>query len=560
MLAGIILIALNPVERINNAKEVRLAAKANDLQKSIQAYAVSNNGSFPTNLNNLNTYGLYKICKAGQSTDCVNLDELVTAGFLSEIPIDENAATNTLSGYTLEYNPTKKSAEVYTNTEYTEYVQSGLTLTKGLNGWWKLNESSWNGTTGEVLDSTANALHGTSTGTPTIVLGKYANAGDFNGSNQFITVPDNTLLEPSYGLTISVWLKREGGVGTRQIFIGKGDGMSNASTQYWAELNVSNQLVFYLSTSSSGGSVISTDKTITDTTTWHHVVMTWDGSTMKTYLDGQQSSVTQARAGTMVNTNYLYGIGKLGSYGGLYFNGLLDDSRIYDRALNIEEITALNAMGPDPISYWKLDDGSGTNAVNSIAGGATGTLGSTTAAPAWQTSANCKKGGCLYFDGGDSVNTNTDFSWNGTNKTSITFWIKPSNTTAGNRGVLGKQNGLWEWSLYQTGTTFAFVYWNTSGGHTNGMDNNWGAVLNDNQWIHIAYTWDGAISKFYANGELKTTHTATNPSINQNRTNFVMIGGNIYTWGDSYFTGYIDEVKFYDYDLSSVQVLQDMNL
>ncbi len=560
MLAGIILIALNPAQRINDAQNARYLAKANDLEKAIQAYTVANNGSLPTNLANLNTYGLYDICKTGQSSGCINLDQLTSTGYISEIPVDDNTDTAALSGFKFEYNPGKKNVEIFTSSEYTKYVNTGTTLSKGLIGWWKMDESSWNGTAGEVIDSSGYNNHGTSVSSPTIVTGRFGNAGDFNGSSSYITVADNSILEPAYGLSLSVWLKREGGVGTRQIFLGKGDGQTNATSQYWMELNTSNQLVFYTSTSSSGGSFAATDKTITDTTQWHHVVMTWDGTTAKIFLDGQQSSVTSGRTGTLVNTTYAYGIGKLGAFTGLHFNGLLDDSRIYDRALNADEITIMNAMGPDPIAYWKLDEGAGTNAANSIVGGASGTLGSSTAAPAWHAGGNCKKGSCLYFDGGDYVNTNTDFSWDETNKASIMFWMKPVNTTDISKGLIGKQNSLWEWSIYQTNSSLNLVYWNSVGGHTNGMDNGWGNVLQANHWMHAAYTWDGSTSKFYSDGVLRTTHTATNPTLNQDRTNFVMLGGNIYTWGDSYFTGYMDEIKFYNYEVNAAQIAQDMNI
>ena len=95
------------------------------------------------------------------------------------------------------------------------------------------------------------------------------------------------------------------------------------------ELNSSNQLTFYLSTNSSGTLAAATDKTITDTTTWHHVVMTWDGINMKIFLDGQASSVITPKTGTLTNTTYNFSIGRVGDYNGFYFNGKIDETRIY---------------------------------------------------------------------------------------------------------------------------------------------------------------------------------------------------------------------------------------
>jgi prepilin-type N-terminal cleavage/methylation domain-containing protein len=113
VLAGLILFALNPAQRLDDASDTRSLAKSVDIRKAIESYAIANNGSMPANLSNLSTYGLYDICKNGQSTDCINLDELVTGGYMNEVPVDDRYDTNVISGYKVEYDPAKKNVQIY---------------------------------------------------------------------------------------------------------------------------------------------------------------------------------------------------------------------------------------------------------------------------------------------------------------------------------------------------------------------------------------------------------------------------------------------------------------
>src|SRR5690606_1965921 len=49
-LAGLIIVALNPAERLQEANEVRSLSQGNDLQKALNTYALDNNGQYPPTL------------------------------------------------------------------------------------------------------------------------------------------------------------------------------------------------------------------------------------------------------------------------------------------------------------------------------------------------------------------------------------------------------------------------------------------------------------------------------------------------------------------------------
>ncbi|HTM46920.1 MAG TPA: LamG domain-containing protein, partial [Polyangiaceae bacterium] len=77
--------------------------------------------------------------------------------------------------------------------------------------------------------------------------------------------------------------------------------------------------------------------------TWIHVAGSWDGSTARVYLDGalQNESTARTGNGTAV-TNTAIGMAE-GAYG--YFNGILDEIAIFDRALAEPEILAIYEVG-----------------------------------------------------------------------------------------------------------------------------------------------------------------------------------------------------------------------
>jgi hypothetical protein len=69
--------------------------------------------------------------------------------------------------------------------------------------------------------------------------------------------------------------------------------------------------------------------------TWTHVAATYDGATLRLYINGAQVS-SQPHSGAIVTSTGALRIG--GDSAGEYFQGLLDEIRIYNRALSPSEI------------------------------------------------------------------------------------------------------------------------------------------------------------------------------------------------------------------------------
>ena len=136
----------------------------------------------------------------------------------------------------------------------------------------------------------------------------------------------------------------------------------------------------------AGGTTPSSNNPVHGTTAitenvWHHAAATYDGTTLNLYLDGnldatvaigeptRSDTIEQAALGTMLTAN--------GTAKG-YFDGVLDEVRVWDHALTGTQIatsmTEELTSGPGLVARWGLNEGSGTTVGDSIANPANGTI------------------------------------------------------------------------------------------------------------------------------------------------------------------------------------------
>lgn len=115
---------------------------------------------------------------------------------------------------------------------------------------------------------------------------------------------------------------------------------------------------------------------------WHHVVGQKSSSSLTVYVDGVLRGTTNVTATIQFPTADLY-VGKHGNGGTTYdFKGLIDEARIYNRALSSSEITAHYNAGvgqygqPESglVGGWHFNEGAGTTAADYSGTGITLTL------------------------------------------------------------------------------------------------------------------------------------------------------------------------------------------
>lgn len=193
-----------------------------------------------------------------------------------------------------------------------------------LEGWWKLDEGS--GQT--AYDSSANDNTGTVHGA-TWTNGKINGGLSFDGINDYVEVADDDTLDISNEITIMAWVKPSR-MGDYESFVHKDDAYV---------LQFAPGTDGYLRGALWLPSLTMLDDTTTQLSTnvWYHVALTYDGSQMRLYVNGSEVANRAATGGITTNDNPLY-IGYNPRGVTYWFNGVMDEVKVYDHALTLEEI------------------------------------------------------------------------------------------------------------------------------------------------------------------------------------------------------------------------------
>ena len=202
-----------------------------------------------------------------------------------------------------------------------------------LAGQWSMEEGS--GTT--VVDSSSQGNNGVLSGSPTWATGVYGQSLHLNGTTDYALVPDAASLDITNAITLAAWVKPEK-VAT-QYLVKKA--VISATNGYELSLASSGKAFvrFNQFTSADGFRINSTTSYPTDGNTWMHLAATYDGVTMRLYVNGVQEASLAATFAIATN-NLSLGIGAQ-SNGATLFQGGMDEARVYCRALSASEIQAL---------------------------------------------------------------------------------------------------------------------------------------------------------------------------------------------------------------------------
>jgi len=254
------------------------------------------------------------------------------------------------------YNVTKSASEVLEI--YNNGIGGSESSNSGLTGYWKLDnvttvtDLSSNSNNGTVTGATLNTGNtGTVAGTPDLItireglnsnkdgLGfpltnPSSNVLRLNGSSEIAIIPKTSGLDMSGGkpFTMSCWFKAKV-VGVNHVLISSGDaGTAHYENSFY--VSSSNKLAW--NNQDSDADFANSSGTTLAINTWYFATITFNGSTtVKIYLndalDGTKSDCTNV---TIAYTDVY--IGKRSN--GLFFNGLIDEARIYNRELLLPEI------------------------------------------------------------------------------------------------------------------------------------------------------------------------------------------------------------------------------
>ncbi|MAG45131.1 hypothetical protein CL633_04575 [bacterium] len=199
-------------------------------------------------------------------------------------------------------------------------------------GYWKgnLNQS------GTLQDFSGNANHMTLVSAPPQVETPYGSALDYDGTNDYCKVADNTSLSITGDLTISTWLNTDNRAGDEKILTKWISG--NTQNSYLFKFDAGKVLFFTPDSLTDGGNNFErTDSAILFDGIWHHITVVYDASVPKVifYLDGriQTSTTTGTIQGSLPNGTAETRIGSIDGSGGDY-EGRYTQTILWNTALN----------------------------------------------------------------------------------------------------------------------------------------------------------------------------------------------------------------------------------
>lgn len=428
-----------------------------------------------------------------------------------------------------------------------------LFLSDGLVGYWKMDEASWNGTSGEVKDSSGNVNNGTSSGGGSVTTGKYGNGGNFAGDNDYVTVADSASLRPGTQMTIATWVKA--GALASDIYL-----IDKTNDGYGFALKLNSGTPQFRTGTSSSYSDLNALSSI-PTGIWYHLVGTIDSNGNKTmYINGVPSS---SAAGISFNGNIAGHNLKFAQRTGGYFNGQLDEARIYNRALSPEEVRQLYLFAPGPIGHWKFDEGSGTTVSDSSGNNNNISFAGN---PTW---GNAKYGGGVTLNEADYLDADAALTaLEALGQGTIEAWVYPTDLSAVNTIFSIGMNGTSHYytvyissvdksiSIVERLNTSANQYSYTSSAN----------AVSENRWHHVAVTHNGANPSLYVDGRIVALAPTLSGSATggeflssiASSTDRAAIGTYRRASNTSFFVGTIDDVRIYNYARTPEQILQDM--
>ena len=198
-----------------------------------------------------------------------------------------------------------------------------MLVTSSLVGWWRFegnaNDSSGKGNNGTVYGSSLDT-------------GKFGRCYSFDGVDDYVEVPDSASLKPTK-ISVAAWVKPFAFTAGAKDIIARRN-TSNIGGFVWRGFDGSGLLTLWFYRDGIGWENV---KVTLVANVWNHVVGTYDGANIRAYLNAVETSPT-AVSGLLGTPTTVLRIGADAYALRDFFKGLIDEVRIYNRALLIEEI------------------------------------------------------------------------------------------------------------------------------------------------------------------------------------------------------------------------------
>ncbi|MCX5632205.1 MAG: LamG domain-containing protein [Phycisphaerae bacterium] len=201
-----------------------------------------------------------------------------------------------------------------------------------------------------VFDGSVSRNNGAINGGCTLAAGFTNGAINFNGSSGFINIGNPSQLNFTNRVTIGARIKVNSFNNSSANVISKG---STWSLQRSGSTN-------FVEFVCASGTVIGT-KNVNDGL-WHSIVGVYNGSTLSLYFDGVLDTSNSVTGNMSADTSPVY-IGANSAQANRYFNGLIDEVRVYNRALTLAQVKTIGTYATNLVGYWSMDWGNSTTMI-----------------------------------------------------------------------------------------------------------------------------------------------------------------------------------------------------
>ena len=374
--------------------------------------------------------------------------------------------------------------------------------------------------------------NGTTNGGLTYTAGKVGNAFNFNGTNAYVGLPNNSFNSVLTGnFTVSLWVYLTSVGGSQTITCN----MSSPSANYWNgwELRMVGSVPIFKMWNNTGTALDLAGSSLS-INTWYNIVLTRKyGSGSKIYVNSALSNSNTNTSNPSVSGTFYPSIGALRYDGVNKFNYLVNGSKVdtlnvWNKELSQDEITQLYNLGTGtqyPFSGQTLPSANNQFAIDNgtLMNGCTFTDG--------------KIGKAFTFDGVNDYVALPNNSLNFTGDFSFSLWINPTFTDGVDYRIMGTNyyaggtygNG-WQISRFATNKVAIQMGSNSFFCQMEGPS----TMLPNNTWTHVVVTRKKSTStKIYINGADVTSsfpYTLGNSSIDPvyATTQYCQIGANKY--------------------------------
>ena len=423
---------------------------------------------------------------------------------------------------------------------------------------------------------------------------------EFDGSNDYVTFGSSADLGVTT-FTIEAWVRRDGpgvaaSTGTGGVVAiplvtkgrGEADG-NNRDMNWFLGIRESDGVLTADFEEGAAGASPGLNHPVVGVTPlhtglWYHVAVTYDGTSWRLYVNGlleTELAVGQPpRSDSIQHAALATALTSTGSPSG-YFDGAMDEARVWDYALSQPEIQnglpieITSATGL--VGRWGLNDGSGTTAANSVAGGSDGTLVN---GPLWQPGAPFELSGSLGFGGTNGYVTFGDAPALDLATFTVEAWVRRDgagiSTTTGSGGVSaiplvtkgrGEADGdnrdmNWFFGIRDSDGVLTADFEEGAGGTSPGLNHPVAGTtpLDTGVWYHAAVTYDGTTWRLYLNGTLDGELLVGEPPRSDSIQHAALASALTSTGSPAgYFDGALDEVRVWDYARSETDIQGDIN-